>query len=292
VVDTAITRAVQAKAVFELEHRVVRADGSIGWTLSRAVPMLDAGGELVEWFGAASDVSQRREAEAALRTSEASLATRVNQATAELRALSRRLLVVQEEERRHLARELHDEIGQVLTGLGFQLSAGADPDVARRIVEELTAQVRQMSMDLRPAALDAYGLLPALAWHIERYQTRTGIQVDLRHQGVNGRFPGPVEISAYRVVQEALTNVARHAGATLVSVQLLAGDGTLTLSIRDRGRGFNPDDRPMSSGLGGMRERVELLGGTTSIESAPGGGTSITVEIPLPELDPAEEEHP
>ncbi len=214
-----------------------------------------------------------------------SLRDKVAAATSELRALSRRLLLIQEEERRFLARELHDEIGQMLTGLSLTLSTAATTDgqlaEAQRIVAELTEQVRQLSMDLRPAALDAYGLTPALRGHIERYEKQTGVTVDLRVEGLERRFASPVESTAYRIVQEALTNLARHAETTQAIVQLFADEQTLTVSIRDNGSGFDPAKVRDGSGLGGMRERAELLGGSLDIDTAPGAGVRITAELPL-----------
>jgi two-component system CheB/CheR fusion protein len=236
------------------------------------------------------DVTDRHRADHARQESEElarqGLEARVEDATAELRELSRRLLSVQEEERRFLANELHDEIGQVLTGLSLQLSSVTFTDAARmadarRTVAELAEQVRQLSMDLRPAALDTYGLLPALRWHIDRYTTRTGVTVDFRHEGVDRRFAPPVEITAYRVIQEALTNIARHAYVNQATVQLLGDDQILTIVIRDKGSGFDPAEVTSGSGLGGMRERVTLLGGTISIDAAPEGGVVITAELPI-----------
>ncbi len=212
------------------------------------------------------------------------LEARVISATGELRTLSRRLLTVQEEERRFLARELHDEIGQILTGLALTLSAGAPAsqlDEAQRIVGELTAKVRQLSMDLRPAALDAYGLLPAIRSHLQQYEKRTGIMIELRADGLDRRFPAPVEITAYRVVQEALTNLARYARTSSGMVQLIVDDETLFVSVRDDGSGFDPAKITQGTGIGGMRERVQLLGGHFEVEAVPGQGTGITAELPL-----------
>ncbi len=242
--------------------------------------MLKIGRDATERFRA--DQARQEEAERARQE----LERRVEESTAELRALSRRLLSVQEEERRFLANELHDEIGQVLTGLSLQLGTTSSTDAtrlaeARQTVAELTEQVRQLSMDLRPAALDAYGLLPALRWHAERYSTRTGIAVELRQEGVDRRFPDPVEIAAYRVVQEALTNVARHAGVRQATVQLLADAEALTIVVQDSGRGFDAATNTNGSGLGGMRERVSLLGGTISIDAGPGEGVVVTAELPI-----------
>jgi len=213
------------------------------------------------------------------------LEQRVFEATAELRVLSRRLLLVQEEERRRLALELHDDFGQMLTGLGFTLGTGkVDAGrlaEAQRIVAELTGRIRERSMELRPATLDSYGLLSALRWHLERYQRQTGITVELFQAGVDRRFPAPVEIAAYRIVQETLTNVARHSGATTATVQLFADEVALTVSIRDLGRGFDLSSVTPGSGLGGMRERAELLGGTFEIDVAAGEGVTLTAELPL-----------
>lgn len=248
----------------------------------------DLDGEFLGVFKIGRDVTERRIAELERAEEEErrrlELEARVASATAELRTLSRRLLTVQEEERRFLARELHDEIGQILTGLSLTLSAGtavSQLEEAQRIVGELTDKVRQLSMDLRPAALDAYGLLPAIRSHLERYETRTGIMIELRAEGLARRFPAPVEITAYRVVQEALTNLARYARISSGVVQLIADTETLFVSIRDDGFGFDPARITEGTGIGGMRERVELLGGHFEIEAAPGRGAAITAELPL-----------
>jgi PAS domain S-box-containing protein len=215
----------------------------------------------------------------------------ISQAAAELRALSHRLLLVQEEERRFLARELHDEIGQSLTGLALTLSTAGQQDEriveAQRIVAELTEQVRHLSMDLRPAALDAYGLIPALRSLLERYEKQTTIKVDLRAEGAERRFSPLVESTAYRIVQEALTNVARHSDTTDAIVQLIGDEQVLMVSIRDQGRGFDSQVTQEGSGLTSMRERAELLGGMLDIDTAPGAGVRITAELPLHDSLPA-----
>jgi PAS domain S-box-containing protein len=285
--------AMEAGRPFQCEHRIRRADGTYRWFLTHAEPVHDAQGQIVQWFGAATDVHERR-------TEREELAERVAESTAQLRALSRQLLRIQEEERRHLARELHDEIGQVLTGLQFQLASairqgtldGQGIAEAETIARELASRVSALSMDLRPAVLDALGLLPALLWHIERYQARTGVTVHLRHQGTERRLAPAVEITAYRVIQEALTNVARHAEARTATIHLLADEGVLTVAIRDDGIGFIPAEIVVAGGLGGLRERVALLGGSVVIDSEPGIGTSITCELPLGEPEHAEPEAP
>jgi PAS domain S-box-containing protein len=212
-----------------------------------------------------------------------------------LQTLSRRLLEVQEAERRHLARELHDEVGQLLTGLRLILQPRADrpadedkakPEQARAIVDELLGRIGGLSFDLRPAALDQLGLLPALLALFERYTEQTGVQVHLKHRGVERRFAPELETTAYRVVQESLTNVARHAGVTEVTVRVWVTADLLSVQIEDRGLGFGPEAAlasPQSSGLAGMQERVMLLAGSLAIESRLGAGTQITAELPLTE---------
>ena len=208
-----------------------------------------------------------------------------------LRALSLRLVGVQEGERRHVVRELHDEVGQVLTGLKIALQLAdrrgeadraATLREARALVDRLIAQVRDLSLSLRPAMLDDLGLLPALLRHIEHFAARTGVRVAFEHTGVERRFAPEVETAIYRIAQEALTNVARHAAVGAAVVRLWAGDDGLGLQVEDRGQGF--DLRAAvdgsSSGLAGMRERVALLGGRLRVESAPGSGTRLTAELP------------
>lgn len=276
--QAAVAAGIASGQDFDLAYRVIYDDASIHYVASRARALVDGDGTPVLLLGTNRDVTAEREGEALLQE-------RVAAATRELSALSRRLLLVQEEERRALARELHDEIGQVLTGLQFELAAARSRGEAALVeaeatVQALTEQVRRLSMDLRPTMLDTLGLLPALQWLIDRFQTQTGIQVDLRHHGIERRFRPEVEIAAYRVVQEALTNVARHAEVDRVMVNLL-GDGTLGIVIRDQGRGFDPATTPTPSGLRGLRERVELLDGTVTIEAAPGAGVRVTAEFPL-----------
>jgi PAS domain S-box-containing protein len=232
-------------------------------------------------------------AQAAMVLQNAHMYQAIRQGHARLQGLSQRLLTIQEAERQHIARELHDEIGQSLTGLRLNLELmGRLPpsDQAARqaealaAIQELIARVRSLSLDLRPAMLDDLGLLPALLWHIRRYTEQTGIAVDCQHRGLDQRLPMAVETVAYRVVQEALTNVARHAGVVKVDVRLLATPEQLSLRIADAGRGFDPGAimrSPRSSGLLGMQERVMLLGGNLTVAAAVGAGTEILADLPI-----------
>lgn len=210
-----------------------------------------------------------------------------------LQALSQRLLEVQEQERRNIARELHDEVGQTLTGLALILDVATQSPAgaitsrfgqAHALVIELTERVRQLSLELRPALLDDLGLLPALLWYLDRYSSQTGIQAILKHNGLEEqRFAPQVETAAYRIVQEALTNVARHAHVEEARVTLWFDQGTLGVQVEDAGRGFLPETTLTagnSSGLLGMRERATLLNGKLIIESALGLGTRLLAELP------------
>jgi PAS domain S-box-containing protein len=212
----------------------------------------------------------------------------------QLRALTARLLEVRERERRHLARELHDEMGQMLTGIRLTLEAATrrrDDRMFPRIqeamglVDDLLARVRHLSMDLRPQVLEDLGLLPALTWHVTRLADRTGMSISLRDAGLEGRrFLSEVETAAFRIVQEALTNAARHAAGATVTVEVDVHEACLRIRIADDGPGFDAEGIEMgaeTTGLQSMRERAELLGGRLIIDSSPGAGTRIRAEIPL-----------
>jgi PAS domain S-box-containing protein len=226
----------------------------------------------------------------------------VLQSRERLRHLSERLIAVQEEERRHLARELHDEIGQTLSALSLMLNSGSAqaPEplavqlvAAQRQVAGLIAQIRQRSLDLRPAMLDDMGLRAVLGWYLNRYQEQTGIRLEVEIQGLGKRFAPPVELAAYRIIQEALTNVVRHAGVDHATVLAWVGDDQLMIEVSDAGRGFDVEATHrthMSNGLSGMTERVALLGGEFQIESEPGEGTRLFVALPLGRSAAAREE--
>ena len=199
------------------------------------------------------------------------------------------LVAIQETERRRIGRELHDEIGQALTGLKLTLEAlPPQPEGkveeslqnAREVVTDLMTRVHDISLQLRPAVLDDLGLLPALQWHVERYQSQTGVRVAFTHSGLNRRFSTGVETAAYRIAQEGLTNVARHAAVTDARLRVWAGDEALLVEIEDRGRGFDPGSVE-SNGLVGMRERALLVGGRLAVETGQGTGTRITATLPI-----------
>jgi len=206
--------------------------------------------------------------------------------------LARRLVDVQEDERRNLAHELHDQIGQMLTGLQFSVSSLAmqTPDEqkititsTKKAVSDLIAQTREISFNLRPSMLDDMGLQPTLVWHLERYTTQTGIKVNLEYKFFNRRFKPEIETAVFRIIQEALTNVARHAEVSVVDVTLEIKEDTIQVDIQDQGQGFDlvSVDQRFPIGITGMRERASAVGGFLNIFSSMGKGTHIQAILPL-----------
>lgn len=241
-----------------------------------------------------------QQAEKALQLANDELERRVEERTAELaeanarlRRMSFRLLEVQEAERRFLARELHDEAGQLLTGLKMvvERSLASAPDSLRgqlneavELINLLTGRMRNLSLELRPQMLDDLGLLVALESHFKNYFKQTGIKVDFRHTAISTRLPLILETALFRIAQEALTNVARHAGVREVIVRLWVHAESAGLQVEDKGKGFDVEAAfaaQISSGISGMRERAGLLSGEFTVESNIGKGTLLTVELPL-----------
>ncbi|MBI3884998.1 MAG: sensor histidine kinase [Opitutae bacterium] len=221
-----------------------------------------------------------------------SLEAQVKARTSELAALSQRLIRIQEDERRHIALELHDQIGQMLTGLRFQIeSAQHLPEPAAKLAEalhhtdETIRYVRNLTQQLRPRILDDLGLQPALEWHLRQYHHQTGITVACHLELPEARLPGELETTIFRMVQEALTNIARHARCHEASLVIDATGDHLYVEISDRGLGFELAtlrDIRDSLGLAGLQERVSLAGGKLEIHSQPGQGTRLSAEFPQP----------
>ncbi len=228
----------------------------------------------------------------------------VSEQRAQLRALTGKLTEVQEIERKQLARELHDEMGQALTAISMNLTiirkelptacleiCGERLDEASLLVEQTLEQVRELSLNLRPPMLDDLGLVPTLRWYVQRYVNRTNIVVDFDTAQFDfvdpeDRLHPDVETALYRVLQEALTNVARHAKATTVGLSLRRTTNGVSAYVEDDGCGFDvatvmDQDQPgMGTGLLGMRERMVLLGGRLTIQSKPGAGTQLHFAVP------------
>jgi two-component system sensor histidine kinase UhpB len=202
----------------------------------------------------------------------------------------------QEEERRRLARDLHDEVNQALTAILLRLEALAqdsppahvdEVNELKRLVNQAMDELLNLARQLRPSALDDHGLMPAVETQLKRFSARTGVEVNLSTDGEPDVLPEDVQTAVYRVLQEALANVGRHAGATAVSVEFEVDDERLELRVRDDGAGFDPgavarrngDGPGAGLGLSGMAERARLAGGELDVRSAPGGGTTVTLRI-------------
>jgi len=213
--------------------------------------------------------------------------------------LLEKVITAQEEERKRVARELHDQYAQPLTALSMSIEAAerALPPEAGPVREQLEAikaltartldQTYNLILDLRPTALDDLGLVPAIRWYAERHLQARGIRVELEAASVQDRLPAQVETTLFRVMQEALLNVVKHANARRVCIHLAVQDGWLTALVEDDGRGFDlaavwhSEDQARGLGLLGMQERVALLGGELTIHSQPGQGTRVSIKIPL-----------
>lgn len=295
----------------------MRKDGTRFYASGVMMPLVGDDGRHRGLLKIARDLTERKLAEDQLRVAREELEARVNEATVELRAVNdalqqeigqrieaekfrqdviRRIAIAQEEERVRLSRELHDEIGQHLAALMLglnSLEAFVHATPASPILEKLQAltetigrEIHALAVQLRPTALDDLGLVRALTNYIEVWSERTGVKSELHTHGLSrGRLSREMEITLYRIVQEALTNVMKHAGATRVSVILNRHDHEVVAVVEDDGRGFEADAQKTGGrqglGLLGMQERAALLDGRVTIESTPGHGTSVFVRIPV-----------
>lgn len=221
--------------------------------------------------------------------------TRLLITTRQLQALSRRVLEAQEQERRRVAIELHDELGQSLTAIKINLQLGerfkdqAPPDLYQeniRIVEDALQQVRSLATGLRPSMLDDLGLAPALKWMAEQSASRAGFVVQFHHERMLERLAPEIETACFRIVQEALTNITRHAQASMVQINLWHEEGDMVLTVIDDGQGFDTvamrerATTGASLGVLGMQERATLLGGQLDIRSTPGQGSTVELRCP------------
>jgi PAS domain S-box-containing protein len=294
-------QAIAERRAYVSEFRVQRTDGSVVWVLNRSKPVYNESGDVVGLSGICVDITERKAAEAALQRVNEELERRVTERTteliftqAQLRALAGRLHVLQEEERSELARELHDEFGAAFTALKVDLhwimarlpeqNDGLE-EKARTMSELIDCSVdsvRRTAGLLRPRLLDDFGLVAAIEWQIEEFSRRTGIRCMTN-------FPDEVVIdrslstAIFRILQEALTNVARHAQATEVRVGLQVDNRKVWIEIEDNGKGLEIGAKANDKSLGlfGMQERAYAFGGQVRFASQPKQGTTVTVEIPL-----------
>jgi PAS domain S-box-containing protein len=288
-------RCVESGANYEAEYRLRSEAGTYRWFRARAVPIRDDEGKIVKWYGTCSDIHDSKMLEQSIRDSASELEKMVDRRTDELRRLSIRLMTMQDQERRRLARDLHDGLGQelavakmVLDKMILQKSDQPPEESwieASSIVDRAIQQVRTMSHLLHPPLLDEVGLLSALAWYVDGITKRSGIETTLEVQPQEfPRLAAEVETAVFRIVQEALTNVFRHSEASKVKITLTQRDGTIVVSVRDNGKGIGKsiaDLQPDSVGvgIGGMKQRAKEFGGELRLTNAH-PGTLVELTIP------------
>jgi len=298
--DVARTKAdwvecVRAGGSYEAEYRLRAKDGFYRWFRSRAVPIRDPEGRIIKWYGTCSDIHDSKLLEQSIRDSATELEKMVDRRTDELRRLSVRLMTLQDQERRRIARDLHDGLGQelavakmVLDRIVLQNSTRPLEETwaqASNIVDRAIQQVRTISHLLHPPLLDEVGLLSALAWFVDGLTKRSGIETSLDVQPADfPRLAAEVETAVFRIVQEALTNVFRHSEAHKVWISLTQRDGMMVVAVRDDGKGIGErivELRPDSIGvgIGGMIQRAKEFGGELRLSNAHPG---TLVELTLP----------
>lgn len=266
-----------------LEFEIIGLKGRRRWLETHAVPFRDPAGAVQALLGITRDVTETRRAEEQLRASRAAL-----------RSLATRQQDIREDERTRIAREIHDSLGQALTALKMQLAAAQDaaskesPALSRRLhetaltVDDLVKSVRRIASDLRPPILDQLGLPAALEWLAQDFTRRTSINCRSAIGPTNGAITGEMATALFRIVQEALTNVVRHADATRVDINLGMQSGCVTLEINDDGGGITEAGTvgPGSLGILGMRERAAVLGGVLEVAPRQEGGTRVAAWFP------------
>jgi signal transduction histidine kinase len=284
----------------QVEEPLVDKKGKKIWIETIKTPIFSDKGEIIGTTGISRDITERKKTEEELRRiakENARLFKSVKRQREQLRALTTRLAESEEIERHRLARELHDQVGQNLTALGLSLNiiqAQLPEESSQQIiskledsltlVEQTTERIRNVMADLKPPVLDDYGLVSALRWHGTQFSSRTGIRVSVNGEEPSPRLTPHIENAMFRIAQEALTNAAKHAQTTHVSVAVEVEKKAVRLIISDNGIGFDPKKiytpgRTRSWGLLTMSERAEAIGGRFNIESRPGHGTNITVEV-------------
>jgi PAS domain S-box-containing protein len=287
-------RCVESGENYECEYRLRGRDGEYRWFRVRAVPIRDQTNQIGRWYGTCSDIHDSKLVEHAMRESAVELERKVDERTAALRRLSNRLMTMQDDERRRIARELHDGLGQEMVALKMLLDGIANAPTPSReyigqatsVIDRATQQIRTLSYLLHPPLLDEVGLLSALRWYLGGLTQRSGIETKLEVSPKDfPRLALELETAMFRIVQEALTNVFRHSGARQAWISLTQQEGTVTVKVRDNGKGVadgTVGSRSSSPGVGirGMSERAKELGGQLLVTSAH-PGTIVEVTIPV-----------
>jgi PAS domain S-box-containing protein len=298
-------RCVQSGDNYESEYRMRGRDGHYRWFRARAVPICDFEGKIIKWYGICSDVHDSKLLEQSIRDSAIELERMVDDRTAALRRLSGRLITMQDDERRRIARELHDGLGQELAAAKMMMDGILSRNLvqsnqrvaleASETIDRAIQQVRNLSHLLHPPLLDEVGLLSALRWYLDGLTKRSGIETSLDVQPPEfPRLAVELETAIFRIIQEALTNVYRHSGAQKAWVTLAKREGHVVVTIRDDGKGIeNPiaELRPGSIGIGigGMSQRAKEFGGELRLTNADPG---TLVEVAVPSLSPVSQKTP
>ena len=324
----AIDEAIASNRRYDIEYRTIADDGLEKWIRAIGRVFCDESGKPIRFDGVTLDITQKKLAEQALVASEERLRRLAENLDMEVRArtreleqrtsdvvrqsemlrdLSKRMMQMQDEERRHIARELHDSAGQTLTVLAMRLaelvqeSQASAPDITKQVeetqelVQQLNREIRTTSYLLHPPLLDETGLAPALKWYLEGLKGRSSVDITLEVAEDFGRLPRDMELVLFRLVQECLTNIHRHSGSKAATVSLTRDMNSVSLEVRDQGVGIPQEKlaqlQSQGSGVGirGMRERVRQFRGDMSIESD-GSGTSVLVTLPVLGTSPPNEE--
>ncbi|MCX8022474.1 MAG: PAS domain-containing protein [Syntrophorhabdaceae bacterium] len=272
--------------IHRVEYRIYHRDGSIRWIHSRGKILRDDTGRPIKWAGIDWDITNRKQIENELMVMKD-----------EVKSLSKSLLNKLEAERRYIARELHDEIGQALTAVKINLQSlqriTDTGQFTKRLMEAIATldralnQVRNMSLNLRPSLIDDLGLVPTVRWYLDRISTATGIDIGLSVVNMDSRFERELEIACFRVIQEAINNAIRHANPYRMEVTLQREGDNISISVSDNGSGFDVENamaeakRGKSFGIIAMKERVELSGGKLEISSETNKGTHIKALFPV-----------
>ena len=282
---------------YSMEKRYIRKGGSLVWVNLTASLLRDAEGTPLYFISVVEDISARKQMEEDLARSYNELESQVELRTLALRTLSNRLMHLQDEERRRIARELHDSVGQYLTAIAINLDLLARPEgqsrsaligESRQLINHSLSEIRTLSHLLHPPLLDETGLASAAQWYVEEFARRSGIAVEVDLPPLE-RLPANIEMTLFRVLQESLNNIHRHSQSTRAQVRIGCDAEQVTLEVRDFGHGMQADrlERFKNSGTGvgvglaGIRERVAELGGDLDI-SSDSSGTTVRVSVPVP----------
>lgn len=268
----------------ETEYRIINKNGQLRWVNGKAIPVINSSGKVTGYIGTIADVTDLKKALDLL-----------NERTVQLSELSAHLQNIRENERTHIAREIHDELGQQLTALKMDIAwlskknINSNDDVKCRfddaiiLVDEMVKSIRRIGTELRPSIIDDLGLNAAMEWQVFEFGQRSGIVVKFKNTFDDININPAISISLFRILQESLTNIARHSKAKQVRINLEKTGNNILLMIQDDGIGFNKTSKKngRAFGLLGINERVAMLNGQSSIETAPGKGTNIKVVLPL-----------